>query len=150
MQAHNQAETLLQNHQLLMKMLGNTFGVIVNDVRIVSVFLYQIQSFAGRQLTQNSTDTRGKPNIITRLSHFRLVWFKCDCLFCWNLKVQAWGLFSSLDRGCRVRGLHWMVCFRIYVLVDFPESSLDHLSFWPVRSALLVGVFSVFHVMCTQ
>lgn len=73
MQAHNQAETLLQNHQLLMKMLGNTFGVIVNDVRIVSVFLYQIQSFAGRQLTQNSTDTRGKPNIITRLSHFRLV-----------------------------------------------------------------------------
>lgn len=58
----------LQNPQILVQILGNTFVVRVNYVRIVSMcFHTKHKAFAGRQLTQNSTDTRGKPNIITWL-----------------------------------------------------------------------------------
>lgn len=48
-----------------------------SDMRIEFLcFHTKHKAFAGRQLTQNRTDTRGKPNIIVCLSHFRFVWFK--------------------------------------------------------------------------
>lgn len=53
---------------------GMPFIGRVNDVRILSMcFQTKYKAFAGRQLTQNSIDTRGKPNIIIWLSHFRFV-----------------------------------------------------------------------------